>query len=277
MAPRSLLHLSFTIACGAGVASLLLAPGGADAGSRRAGRHGQFECRDEGGDDRYERHCEIRELTLAAGRIEVDAAPNGGIEVRGEKRSDVSLRAKVVAQAESIEDARALAAEVRIETSGVIRAVGPESRRHRHYWVSYELVVPEAAEMRLDTMNGGISLEDVKGSVEFKTVNGGVTIDRAAGSLRGRTTNGGVNVSLEGASWEGEGLDVETTNGGVRLKVPAAYNARLVTGTVNGGLEVDFPVTVQGKINRRLDVTLGRGGPTVRATTTNGGVVISSR
>ena len=59
--------------------------------------------------------------------------------------------------------------------------------------------------------------------------------------------------------------------------MPAAYNARLVTGTVNGGLEVDFPVTVQGKINRRLDVTLGRGGPTVRATTTNGGVVIRSR
>jgi DUF4097 and DUF4098 domain-containing protein YvlB len=113
--------------------------------------------------------------------------------------------------------------------------------------------------------------------VEFKTVNGGVRIDRAAGSLRGRTTNGGVDVSLEGGAWEGEGLDVETTNGGVRVTLPSAYNARLVTGTVNGGLEVDFPVTVQGRISRRLDVTLGRGGPTVRATTTNGGVVIRSR
>ena len=108
-------------------------------------------------------------------------------------------------------------------------------------------------------------------------MNGGVTIDSAAGSLHGRTTNGGVDVSLRGASWEGEGLDVETTNGGVRVTMPSDYSARLVTGTVNGGMQVDFPVTVQGRIDRRLDVTLGQGGPTVRAVTTNGGVVIRGR
>ena len=143
--------------------------------------------------------------------------------------------------------------------------------------MSYELLVPEAADLRLETMNGGIALYDVKGTVEFKTMNGGVTVDSAAGSVRGRTTNGGVEVSLEGSSWEGEGLDVETTNGGVRVNVPADYSAQLVTGTVNGGMRVDFPVTVQGRIDRRLDVTLGRGGPTIRAMTTNGGVVIRSR
>jgi len=60
-------------------------------------------------------------------------------------------------------------------------------------------------------MNGGIALHDVRGTVEFKTVNGGVTVDSAAGSVRGRTTNGGVEVSLDGTSWQGEGLDVETT------------------------------------------------------------------
>lgn len=159
----------------------------------------------------------------------------------------------------------------------MVRAVGPHTSRTRSFWVSYELLVPEAADLRLETMNGGIALHDVKGTVEFKTVNGGVTVDSAAGSVRGRTTNGGVEVSLDGTSWQGEGLDVETTNGGVRVTVPADYSAQLVTGTVNGGMRVDFPVTVQGRIDRRLDVTLGRGGPTIRAMTTNGGVVIRSR
>ncbi len=272
--PRSGLSFGLTLAFAFGLALLLGSP--ARAGLRtRAGHDGGLSCRDdEGGDDRYERHCEIREMSLPAGRIEVDAAPNGGIEVRGEKRADIQVRAKVVAQADTMEEARALAAEVRIETAGVMRATGPSVRRPRSYWVSYELVVPEASELRLETMNGGIALRDVKGNVDFRTVNGGVTIDSAAGSLRGRTTNGGVEVSLRGASWEGEGLDVETTNGGVRVTVPSDYSARLVTGTVNGGMQVDFPVTVQGRIDRRLDVTLGRGGPTVRAVTTNGGVVI---
>lgn len=272
--PRSGLSLGLTLPLVGGLALLLGSPAGAGLRTRDGG----LTCRDdEGGDDRYERHCEIRDLSLPAGRVEVDAAPNGGIEVRGEKRSDVQVRAKVVAQADTMEEARALAAEVRIETAGVVHATGPRVTRHRNYWVSYELLVPEASDLRLETLNGGIALREVKGTVEFRTVNGGVTIDSAAGTLRDRTTNGGVDVSLRGASWEGEGLDVETTNGGVKVTMPSDYSARLVTGTLNGGMQVDFPVTVQGRIDRRLDVTLGRGGPTVRAVTTNGGVVIRGR
>ncbi|HEY5565714.1 MAG TPA: hypothetical protein VIM81_00530, partial [Gammaproteobacteria bacterium] len=78
-----------------------------------------------------------------------------------------------------------------------------------------------------------------------------------------------------GDTWEGEGLDLRTTNGGVRLRIPDDYSARLETGTVNGGVDIDFPVTVQGRIGRELSTTLGEGGPLVRAETTNGGVRVS--
>ena len=49
------------------------------------------------------------------------------------------------------------------------------------------------------------------------------------------------------------------------------------TGTVNGGVDIDFPVTVQGKIGRRITTDLGRGGATIRLMTTNGGVDIRNR
>lgn len=58
------------------------------------------------------------------------------------------------------------------------------------------------------------------------------------------------------------------------MAVPAAYSAHLETGTVNGHVEIDFPVTVRGEISRQLSVDLGSGGPLVRAITTNGGVSI---
>jgi hypothetical protein len=256
-------------------ASLATPPGALHAATDRPDR--LRGCDDDGGDDRYERYCEVRELTVPAGRLEVDAAPNGGIEVHGEKRADIWVRARVVAEARTRDEARALAAEVRIETDQRMRAVGPPASPDRSFSVSYELLVPEEAVLRLETMNGGIALHEVKGVVEFKTVNGGVTVESAGGSVQGRTTNGGVDVSLRGTTWEGDGLDVETTNGGVKVTIPSGYNARLVTGTVNGGIRVDFPVTVQGRIDRRLDVELGRGGRTVRAVTTNGGVVIRRR
>jgi hypothetical protein len=59
--------------------------------------------------------------------------------------------------------------------------------------------------------------------------------------------------------------------------LPSEYNAHLETATVNGGMQIDFPVTVRGKIGRRLSIDLGGGGRTVRAVTTNGGVVIKRR
>ena len=60
------------------------------------------------------------------------------------------------------------------------------------------------------------------------------------------------------------------------LSLPEGYNAELETRTVNGGLRIDFPITVQGELTSRrgISTTLGSGGPLVRVRTTNGGVKI---
>ena len=68
----------------------------------------------------------------------------------------------------------------------------------------------------------------------------------AGGDVRAHAQNGGLNVRLTGTHWEGAGLDAETQNGGVRLVVPEGYSARLTTGTVNGGMRTDIPITVSG-------------------------------
>jgi len=54
--------------------------------------------------------------------------------------------------------------------------------------------------------------------------------------------------------------------------VPENYSARVETGTVNGSVNTEFPVTVQGRITKQLALNLGSGGAMVRAMTTNGGV-----
>jgi DUF4097 and DUF4098 domain-containing protein YvlB len=97
---------------------------------------------------------------------------------------------------------------------------------------------------------------------------------RLAGEVHGHTTNGGLTVQLAGDRWDGSGLDVETTNGGVRLDIPSSYSAHVETSTVNGGVTVDFPITVHGRIDKNLSFDIGNGGPTIRATTTNGRVQI---
>ena len=238
-------------------------------------------CNDDGdhGGDR-DRHCEVREATWAgtSARTEVDASPNGGIEVRGWDRPEVKLRAKVVAMAPSAAEAGELAGQVEVKTNGTILATGPKGTRRSHWWVSYQLWVPRKASLGLRSVNGGISVQEVAGAVEFETTNGGISLDAVAGHVQGRTTNGGLDIRLAGTGWTGEGLDVTTTNGGVTLALPADYNARIETGTTNGGLDVDFPVTLQGRIDRKhLAFAVGTGGPLVRAMTTNGGVRVRKR
>ena len=75
----------------------------------------------------------------------------------------------------------------------------------------------------------------------------------------------------------GEGLDVETTNGGIELLIPPDYSARLQTGTVNGRIETEIPLMVRGNVTRQLSTELGGGGPPIRAETTNGSVSIRYR
>lgn len=219
-------------------------------------------------------HCVMREQTIPAGGvINVDGRTNGGVSVRGWDRNEIFVRAQVQAWAKTEQEAQALTEQVQVEISGTnIRSNGPASQNRQGWSVSFEVFVPRRSDLQLKAHNGGISVREVRGRIEFETHNGGVTLSQLAGNVRGTTTNGGINVTLDGARWDGDGLDVQTTNGGVKVTMPANYSAHLESSTVNGGLSFDFPVTVQGKIERELNTSIGGGGAPIRVRTTNGGV-----
>jgi DUF4097 and DUF4098 domain-containing protein YvlB len=250
--------------------------------TRDSGFGRQDWCEQDSGDRRRASHCEIREETLPGqASLDVDARTNGGIRVRGWDSRDTHLRARISASARTESRARDIVDAVRIVTEGGrIRPEGPSLDGNEYWSVSFELQVPRDARLRLDARNGGIAIEDFRGSADFRTTNGGISVVDVSGDIRGETTNGGVSVDLSGRRWEGAGLDLETRNGGVRMTIPDDYSAELETGTVNGGLRIDFPITVQGNLrdfSRRISTRLGSGGARIRAVTTNGGVTITRR
>ena len=233
-------------------------------------------CRDNNYyNDRLVSNCEIREQTLApsGGALAIDGRQNGGIAVKGWDQNQILVRARVQAGAPTAAEAEALGKQVRIETSGAkIHATGPESKRDYHWDVSYEVFVPRRADLSLETHNGGIAIADVNGKIDFTALNGGVVLKRVGGAVRGSTTNGGLAIVLSGDRWDGESMDVSTTNGGVSMSVPENYSAHIETGTVNGGVNTEFPVTVKGEMTKQIAMNLVSEGATVRAMTTNGGV-----
>jgi len=228
----------------------------------------------------YERYCDVRELTLpVTAALNVDGRQNGGISVHGWDKAEIHVTAMIQAQGESQADAQALAKGVSISTSGgQVRASGATDLGRNTSWsVSYDIYVPRHTGLVLNGSNGGLSVDGIQSKMELETVNGGINLTDVDGDIRGTTVNGGITVDLSGDGWRGGGLELVTTNGGVHVNVPSNYSAQLDASTQNGGLDVGFPVRVQGSIGRRITTQLGAGGAPIRLTTTNGGVSVRRR
>lgn len=241
-----------------------------------------LNCRDQDnyGDESRARHCAIKEQTLPAtgDTLNVDGSKNGGIAVKGWERNEILVRYRLHTHAPTQGEADALASRIRVTTTGTqIRAEGPEQNGEARWDVGYEIFVPRQTNLSLQTRNGGISLSNLRGRISFEAQNGGVALKNLGGNVTGGTVNGGIHVELTGTNWEGEGLNIRTTNGGLSIIVPDNYSAHLETGTVNGGLVVSPSIAEVTRKTKQLSLDLGSGGTNLRIHTTNGGVSLKRR
>lgn len=249
--------------------------------NRPSHEHGEDDfgdCGWEGHDDEV-RFCTVRERGMGGvKKLDVDPGVNGGVRIIGWSRDSTFIRARVDANASSESAAKAMADQVKIDISGGrIRVSGPRRRDNTPWAVTFVIHVPVRTDVAVTTENGPVDVDGVSGEIHLSATNGPVSLFRLGGNVVARAGNGPLTVDLEGRTWSGKGLDAETTNGPVMLAIPEGYSAQLETGTINGPLSVEVPMTVTlGRNgNGRLNATLGKGGPPVRVVTTNGPATIN--
>lgn len=240
------------------------------------------DCRNgRNGDRDRGRACEVRNVPvhLTDRALDIDGRENGGIHVEGWDGDSVRVTARIQATARDDGSARDLLNDVKIKSDG--RSISSDSPRSwgrsENVSVTYMVHVPRKFDLRLEAHNGGIGVAGVTGRMSLETTNGSVSLVEIGGDVRAHTQNGSLNVQLAGTKWEGRGLDAETQNGSVRMAIPSDYAAQIETGTVNGRMSTDFPITVQGRIGRTLTLPLNGGGAPIRAMTTNGSVSLTRR
>ena len=218
--------------------------------------------------------CDVRVQTVSAReKLVVRPGQNGAVQIIADDRRDVEVHTRIQASADSRSEASAIMRDVKLDLGSTITASGPRNDRDGHWSVSFVIYVPRNTNLDLATNNGPISVEEVVGRMELSAQNGPISLMGVGGDVRAQTQNGPLQVYLTGTRWNGAGLDAETQNGPLQLSIPENYNAQLETGTVNGPMESSFPisVTLNGRHNwKRFNTTLGKGGPPIRAVTTNG-------
>ena len=258
-----------------GLLATILAVGTTAFAQMQDNQQKELTCDNGGHNDSHVRFCEVREQSLASiANLDVDSGKNGGIHVKGWSRNSILIRTRVEAWAASDAEASDLGHQVTVDIANArIRPDGPAPGDHSWWSASFEIFVPQTINLSLQTFNGGISISDVRGDLHVRAKNGGIHLNRLAGSISGATVNGAVHLELAGNTWDGSQIELQTTNGGVTVAMPADYSAHIQTGTVNGSIRSDFPITVHGSIrSTSLDFNLGSGGPLIHVTTTNGSV-----
>ncbi|MGA1309381.1 MAG: DUF4097 family beta strand repeat-containing protein [Gemmatimonadaceae bacterium] len=149
---------------------------------------------------------------------------------------------------------------------------GGSNRRGTDIAVELVVKVPADAKVTASTVNGSVALTEIGGDVEAATVNGSITARSLKGRVNASTVNG--SITAQGAM-VGDGVGYKSVNGSITVTVPEGTGAELDLSTVNGRITTEHPVTLDGTISRRrVKATMGKGGPTLKASTVNGSVTV---
>jgi hypothetical protein len=152
--------------------------------------------------------------------------------------------------------------------------VGEKWSSHTHdndVQVDFTVRVPAGLRFAGRTVNGDVETGAMNGDVEAYTVNGGIKVS-ATGYAEAHTVNGSIEATMGSTDWP-RALAFKTVNGGITLNLPAATSAVVNAETLNGDINTDFSVTVEGRFSRRrMTGTIGGGQHQLSLQTVNGSI-----
>jgi DUF4097 and DUF4098 domain-containing protein YvlB len=151
--------------------------------------------------------------------------------------------------------------------------------------------MPREGHVNLRTGDGKIEVANLKGEMELNTGDGSVNLDGVDGRLRAstgdghmrasgrfdalelKTGDGGVDVRASAGSTLSTGWRLETGDGSVSLEVPGDMAADVDLHTSDGHIDLDMPVSIEGKMREgEVHGKMNGGGNTLTIHTGDGSI-----
>jgi DUF4097 and DUF4098 domain-containing protein YvlB len=211
----------------------------------------------------------------AGATLEIREA-NGRVHVVAGDGETIEITATRIAKAPTEEAAQAALKEFTIEESVTTDGVSLDGMRgtvglNKSRSVSYEVRVPRAISITVKGSNGDVEVDGIAGVLRVETSNGRVVATRLGDGADISSANG--QIDLDFATIGASGVRCKTTNGQIIVTIPTSTKAT-IAGRVTNGIVHTENLTVQAteQSTRRLDATIGGGGPEIRLETVNGEV-----
>ena len=133
-------------------------------------------------------------------------------------------------------------------------------------------IIEIEGDLEANLVNGDFSLIRLDGDIEANLVNGSMHIVAASGSIEANNINGSINFESAGIERK-RGAGFNVMNGDVLIRLDESAAVDLELTTFAGEVEVEMPVTIEGKINRkRIIGELNGGGPPIEVNVINGDI-----
>jgi hypothetical protein len=209
------------------------------------------------------------------GAIIAERASGTEIEVRAEKRARRSdpdeVRIEVVEHGNGVTVCAVYPSSRNRENSCGTTSGGRNGVRDNDVEVTFLVSVPEGVELLASTVNGDVEVHDLASDVNARSVNGDIEIS-TTGFAEASTVNGSIDATMEQYDIR-EGLSFSTVNGSISLDLPDDVDADVDARWVNGHLDSELPISLQGRVSRRsAEGILGEGGPELSLRTVNGSI-----
>lgn len=251
----------------------------------------------------------LLDVSTGSGSIDVRTGPAGKVEIVGHIKVGTALfRRSSESAAELVEQIQANPPVELVD--GRLRVGYLKGRAFkRNVSISYEIVVPEDTSVHANSGSGSVKLSDIGGGAVADTGSGSIRAEGIAGAFEGDTGSGSIYLyqsapgdvevstgsggiellNIDGAlhARAGSGRvqvtgrqagtwDIDTGSGSVKIDLPddAAFELNAESGS--GGINIDHPVTVRGKISKRkLRGEVRGGGDLLKIDTGSGSIRVN--
>jgi len=150
---------------------------------------------------------------------------------------------------------------------------GDRDREWDDLQIDIELKLPKELLLDAHDVSGNVSVVGAEGQVRASSVSGDVRMERLrVSSIKATSVSGNVSVGIDAFTGDGP-LTFTSVSGNVTAELPKGTDADVSMRSVSGSLDSDFPLTLNGRVNRHsLEARIGRGGRELSVHTVSGDV-----
>jgi hypothetical protein len=217
------------------------------------------------------------------GDVMVGPSTTGKVEVTGVRRGRARNADDVTVEVVELADGLVICAMFKnVDMQCDERGMRVHSNGRRDRWndddrddlqIDITVRLPKGLEVSAGSVSGDVSVAGAEGDVRASSVSGEVRLDTPKASrVRASSVSGDVEVRIRELTGIGT-LSFTSVSGNVDVELPKNVDADVTMRTVSGDMESEFPLVLNGRVNRRsFEARIGKGGRELEVRTVSGNV-----